>query len=243
MTTTPTPTPDPGSSAAGFATPAGAAPAAHVLFIDNFDSFTFNLVDELARRGAQVHTWRNDVDATDALAVARELPSPRLIVLSPGPGAPGDAGCCVELVRLVARDASIPLLGICLGHQAIVEALGGTVGPAGEIVHGKTSRVQHDGQGLFTRLPNPMTVGRYHSLAAQTLPDSLDVVARFGELTMAVRHRTAPIAGLQFHPESILTPQGGLLLENALRWAADIDGPGEVAHPVLPEHHDERTET
>jgi anthranilate synthase/aminodeoxychorismate synthase-like glutamine amidotransferase len=190
-----------------------------VLFVDNFDSFSFNLVDELRRRGAEVAVWRNDVPAARLLELAEALPAPRLIVLSPGPGHPKDAGSCVELIRL-AR-GKVPVLGVCLGHQALVEALGGTVGGAGEIFHGKTGRVTHDGEGLFRGLPDPLTVGRYHSLVATEVPDGLTVRARCGDLVMAVEGKEEKLAGLQFHPESILTPQGGRLLENALAWAKE----------------------
>jgi anthranilate synthase component 2 len=188
-----------------------------VLLIDNFDSFTFNLKDELAKRGCHVAVWRNDLPAPRALELALELPAPRLIVLSPGPGHPREAGCCVELIRLAK--GTVPLLGICLGHQALVHALGGTVGGAGEIVHGKASVIDHDGTGLFEGLPSRFLVGRYHSLVATEVPEALRVTARYGELVMAVEGVDAKLAGVQFHPESLLTPWGGRLLENALAWA------------------------
>ncbi len=192
----------------------------NVLFIDNFDSFTFNLVDELEKRGAAVEVWRNDVPAPRALAMAAALPAPRLIVLSPGPGAPAAAGSCVALCRLVAASPTpLPLFGVCLGHQALVEAFGGEVGFAGEVVHGKATQLEHDDSPPFTGLPNPMTVGRYHSLVGRRIPDTLEVTARAGELVMAVRHKRAPLLGVQFHPESILTPAGGKLMEGVLAWA------------------------
>jgi anthranilate synthase component 2 len=191
----------------------------NVLFIDNFDSFTFNLVDELRRRGARVEVWRNDLAEEEALRRALALEEPRLIVLSPGPGTPAAAGCCVGLVRRAA--GRVPLFGVCLGHQAIVEAFGGTVGPAGEVVHGKASRIRHDGVGLCAGLPLTFRAGRYHSLAALQVPDELQVTARSGEVVMAVEHRRHRIAGVQFHPESILTPLGGRLLERVLAWAAE----------------------
>jgi anthranilate synthase component II len=193
--------------------------ALRIVFIDNFDSFTWNLVDEFARRGAGVEVWRNTVPAAEALARAAEHPA-GLLVLSPGPGAPREAGCCLELVRLAAA-RRVPLLGVCLGHQAMVEALGGTVGPAGEVVHGKTSRVRHDGGPLFDGVPTPFPVGRYHSLAATSLPACLTEIARTDRVMMAVAHRTAPQFGVQFHPESILTPEGGRIIDNVMRWAAD----------------------
>ena len=190
-----------------------------VVFVDNFDSFTWNLVDEFARRGSAVEVWRNTAPAALLLARAKEE-RPGLLVLSPGPGSPGAAGCCIELARCAA-DARVPLFGVCLGHQAMVEAFGGTVGPAGEVVHGKTSRIAHQGGPLFEGVPSPFPVGRYHSLAATRLPECLVPIAGTDRLVMAVAHRTAPQLGVQFHPESILTPEGGRIIENVLRWAAD----------------------
>lgn len=196
----------------------------NILFIDNFDSFTFNLVDEFSKRGCTLEVWRNDLDAEDALSKARALPAPRLIVLSPGPGTPAEAGCCIPLITL-AQQHAIPLFGICLGHQALVEAMGGVVGGAGEIVHGKSSRIRHDGSSFFAGLENPMTVGRYHSLVATQMPASLVVRAQLHGMVMAAEHTEAKLAGVQFHPESILTPSGGRLLENVLTWAADAHPP------------------
>ena len=135
-----------------------------------------------------------------------------MILLSPGPGTPADAGCCIDLIRLALGE--VPIFGVCLGHQAIVEALGGTVGPAGEIVHGKSALVQHTGRGLFLGLSNPMRVARYHSLTALEVPPSLEVTATLGDLVMAVEQQELKIAGVQFHPESLLTPEGGKLFEN-----------------------------
>jgi len=191
----------------------------HVVLIDNFDSFSFNLVDDFARRGCTVDVWRNTIGAEDALALATNTDAPSLIVLSPGPGDPDAAGCCVELARLAA--GIVPLLGVCLGHQAIVRAFGGTIERAPSIVHGKTAAVRHDGRGLFRDLPSPMTVGRYHSLVAGSLGDALEPSATLGDLVMAVRHREAPVLGVQFHPESILTRDGGQIIDAALRIARD----------------------
>ncbi len=188
-----------------------------LVFVDNFDSFTWNLVDEFARRDAAVEVWRNTTPAELVLGRASQ-DGPTLLVLSPGPGAPGDAGCCIELVRL-AGNARVPVFGVCLGHQAMVEAWGGEVGPAGEVVHGKTSRVRHQGDPLFDGVPSPFPVGRYHSLAANRLPDCLVPIAGVGPLVMAIAHRTAPQRGVQFHPESILTPEGGRIIDNVLQWA------------------------
>jgi anthranilate synthase/aminodeoxychorismate synthase-like glutamine amidotransferase len=190
-----------------------------VLLIDNFDSFSFNLVDELDKRGACVDVWRNDIDAGKALALVEAMPAPRLVVISPGPGAPADAGCSLELVR--AACGRVPVFGVCLGHQAIVEAFGGEVGYAGQVVHGKAARITHDGEGLLASLPSPFYAARYHSLAASRMPDVLRVTATVGDVVMAVEHRSEPVAGVQFHPESILTPFGGALLAAVMRWASD----------------------
>ncbi|HEY9384226.1 MAG TPA: aminodeoxychorismate/anthranilate synthase component II [Gemmatimonadales bacterium] len=195
------------------------AESLRLVFVDNFDSFTWNLVDEFARRGCEVEVWRNTVSAASVLDRARAR-SPSLLVLSPGPGTPSGAGCCIELVR-EAAEARIPLFGVCLGHQAMVEALGGMVGPAGEVVHGKTSRVRHEGGPLFEGVPSPFPVGRYHSLAATTLPDCLAPIAGTERVVMAVAHRSAPQFGVQFHPESILTPDGGRIIENVMAWATN----------------------
>ncbi|HEU4827951.1 MAG TPA: aminodeoxychorismate/anthranilate synthase component II [Gemmatimonadales bacterium] len=188
----------------------------YVLFVDNHDSFTFNLVDQLAKAGAATDVVRNDAgsDAILARAVANAC---RLIVISPGPGTPGDAGCCLELIH--AASDRIPIFGVCLGHQAIVEAFGGEVGPAPSIVHGKASRIRHAGHPLFAGLPESLQVGRYHSLAARRIPDQLEVIARDDEVAMAVAHRTLPVYGVQFHPESILTPSGPRLLGNLFELA------------------------
>lgn len=189
----------------------------NVLFIDNFDSFVFNLVDEFSKRGCRVDVWRNDIGVDRALDLALSLPAPRLVVLSPGPGTPVQSGLCMDLVRRAPAD--LPVFGVCLGHQAIVEALGGTVLPANEIVHGKTSLITHDNKSLFEGLPCPMTVGRYHSLAAAKVPADLKVTAHLGSLVMAVEHVSKKIAGVQFHPESVLTPEGGLFIDNVIKWA------------------------
>ena len=191
----------------------------HVLLIDNYDSFTFNLVDELRRRGASVEVWRNDIEADDAMERILSAQGARLIVLSPGPGRPEDAGCCEKLVRRAV--GVVPLFGVCLGLQAMVQALGGTVVPAGEVVHGKAVPVTHSGQGIFQGLPSPMTVGRYHSLVAGEVPSELTVTARYGDFVMALEHEAAPMAGVQFHPESILTRQGGDLMDRVMAWAGE----------------------
>ncbi len=183
-----------------------------VLMIDNHDSFTFNIVEALERLGAKVRTVRNEIDPRDALDQALESRS--LILLSPGPGRPEDAGCCHDLIRLAKGQA--PLLGICLGHQAIVLEAGGEVVRANEPVHGKASLLEHDGEGPFVQLPNPLRVGRYHSLCTPSLPARFRVHAKIGDMAMAISDSEARQVGLQFHPESLLTPVGQKILANVL---------------------------
>jgi len=182
-----------------------------ILLIDNYDSFTYNLAHLFQELGAEVTVLRNDaIDADEAERLA-----PSHLVISPGPGRPQDSGATIEIVKRLGP--RIPTLGVCLGHQAIVEAFGGEVGSARRLVHGKASSVSHDGRGLFEGLPDPLEAGRYHSLAATAVPDSLEVCATTedGEV-MAVRHRELPIVGIQFHPESVLTPAGPALGKNFL---------------------------
>ena len=181
-----------------------------VLLIDNYDSFTFNLVDELRRRGAAVEVWRNDLAADEAMERILSGGTPRLLVLSPGPGRPGRRRV-LRATRSTGRGRRAGVR-VCLGLQVMVQALGGTVVPAGEVVHGKAVPITHEGTGLFTGLPSPMTVGRYHSLVAGDVPSELRVTARYGDFVMALEHEAAPLAGVQFHPESILTRQGGELM-------------------------------
>jgi len=179
--------------------------------LDNYDSFTYNLVHLFEELGAEVVTVRNDAITVDE---ARAAGFDRLVV-SPGPGRPENAGVSIELIR--ALGPTTPTLGVCLGHQAIVEAFGGEIGAARELVHGKASTIRHDGRGIFSGLPDDFPAGRYHSLAATRIPDSLEVAATCeeGEI-MAVRHRELPVHGVQFHPESILTPVGPELARNFL---------------------------
>jgi anthranilate synthase/aminodeoxychorismate synthase-like glutamine amidotransferase len=183
-----------------------------VLLIDNYDSFTWNLVHLLEERGAEVLVFRNDALSVEG---AEELEPDRLVI-SPGPGRPADAGVSVEMVRRLGP--RVPTLGVCLGHQAIVEAFGGRVGQAQALLHGKASVIEHDGAGVYAGLPAELEVGRYHSLAALDVPDELAVTAHTedGEV-MGVRHREHRIEGVQFHPESVLTPEGGALADNFLR--------------------------
>jgi para-aminobenzoate synthetase component II len=182
-----------------------------ILLVDNYDSFTYNLAHLFGELGAEVVVRRND--AIDADGAARLAPSH--LVISPGPGRPSDAGATPEIVRRLA--GSIPTLGVCLGHQAIVETFGGEVGRARDLVHGKACTVRHDGRGLFAGLPAALEAGRYHSLAATAIPSALEVsaTAEDGEV-MAVRHRELPVDGVQFHPESVLTPLGCEIARNFL---------------------------
>lgn len=207
----------------------------HILFIDNFDSFSFNLVSEFEKMGAQVQVWRNDIPVEKALTLALNLPTPGLVVLSPGPSSPAEAGCTVELIRRLA--GRVPIFGVCLGHQAIVEALGGKVDSVGEIVHGKAAQVTHVNEGIFANFPSPFWAARYHSLAASRVPAELRVTAQCKKIVMAVQHTTLPLLGVQFHPESILTPQGGELLRRVLDWAANAhislsQSQSKLSHPA-----------
>jgi anthranilate synthase component II len=185
-----------------------------ILLIDNYDSFTYNLAHLFGELGAEVIVRRNDeIDADEA----ERLASSHLVV-SPGPGRPASAGATVEIVRRLG--ATVPTLGVCLGHQAIVEAFGGEVGQAQRLVHGKASAIDHDGRGLFEGLPAGFEAGRYHSLAATAVPDCLEVSATCAEgEVMAVRHRELRVDGVQFHPESVLTPDGPALARNFLEGA------------------------
>jgi len=186
-----------------------------ILFIDNFDSFTFNLVEAFERLGCDIAVLRNTIGAEEALA--RALRDDALIVLSPGPGKPRDAGCCLELIALAKGKA--PLLGICLGHQAIVEEAGGKVGRAPEPVHGKSSLLDHDGEGPMRGLDTPLSIGRYHSLCTRDLPARFRVHAAIDGMAMAISDPVAKQTGLQFHPESILTLRGDAILRNVLEAA------------------------
>jgi anthranilate synthase/aminodeoxychorismate synthase-like glutamine amidotransferase len=183
-----------------------------ILVVDNYDSFTYNLVHLFAELGEEILVRRNDaIDAAEATRLA-----PTHLVISPGPGRPREAGATIQVIQALA--ARVPVLGVCLGHQALVEAFGGQVGLANELVHGKATLVRHDGKGLFAGLPNPLEAGRYHSLAATVVPDVFEICATSGDgEVMAVRHRELPLDGVQFHPESVLTPQGQALAENFLR--------------------------
>jgi para-aminobenzoate synthetase component 2 len=195
---------------------------ARILVVDNYDSFVYNLVQYLQQLGAQVVVARND-ETTPADAAGYDG-----VLLSPGPGAPEEAGVCLEMVA-AAASAGSPLLGVCLGHQAIAASFGGVVSRAPELLHGKTSMVAHDGRGVFQGLPTPLRATRYHSLALdpQTVPAELEVSAwTDSAVIMGLRHRSLPIEGVQFHPESVLTEHGHRMLAN---WLATCGDSGAVA--------------
>ena len=181
-----------------------------ILLVDNYDSFTYNLAHLFGELGAEVTVIRNDaIDADEAERLA-----PSHLVISPGPGRPEDAGNSIAIVERLAP--TTPTLGVCLGHQAIVQAFGGEVGAAKRLMHGKASPVQHDGKGIFAGLPQDFEAGRYHSLAALSVPDVFEVSATGDDEVMAVRHRELPLDGVQFHPESVLTPLGPEIGRNFL---------------------------
>jgi anthranilate synthase/aminodeoxychorismate synthase-like glutamine amidotransferase len=182
-----------------------------VLVIDNYDSFTYNLVQYLGELGAEIEVVRNDKATVEGL-LARE---PDRLVVSPGPCTPAEAGVSVEAIRAFA-EAGTPVLGVCLGHQSLVEAFGGRT-VQGEPIHGKDAEIEHDGKTIYAGLPSPMVAGRYHSLVADPdLPGELELSATLGDIVMGARHRELPAEGVQFHPESVLTPQGKHLLANFL---------------------------
>jgi anthranilate synthase/aminodeoxychorismate synthase-like glutamine amidotransferase len=186
-----------------------------ILMIDNYDSFTFNIVQYLGQMGEDVRVYRNDKITIDEIKKLK----PRAIFLSPGPCSPREAGITVDVVR--EFHTTVPIMGICLGHQSIGYAFGGEVVRADRIMHGKISPINHDGKTIFAGLPNPFTAGRYHSLLVrpETLPDCLEVSARTveGEI-MGLRHKEYPVEGIQFHPESVLTPQGKRIIRNFLKY-------------------------
>ena len=195
----------------------------NIFLLDNFDSFTYNLVDQFRTLGYPVRIYRNSLPATRIMQEIETCDGDAVLVLSPGPGAPHEAGCLIDLIKL-AR-GRVPILGICLGHQALCEAYGGTVGAAGEIVHGKRSLIEHNGHGAFAGLQSPCRVPRYHSLVATYVPEELQVIAHYQGMPMAIEQRDERVLGFQFHPESIMTSEGARLLTQAL------------AHITRPESH------
>jgi anthranilate synthase/aminodeoxychorismate synthase-like glutamine amidotransferase len=188
-----------------------------LLMIDNYDSFTYNLVQAFAAQGAEVMVYRNDAIT---VGEARAL-EPTHLVISPGPGRPEDAGVSLDMIAAFSEE--VPILGVCLGHQSLVQHFGGAIVRAERLMHGKTSMAEHDGRTIYEGLSQPFEVGRYHSLCAQeeTLPDVLELTAKTdrGEI-MGVRHKTLPLEGVQFHPESVLTPEGDRLMANFMRTTA-----------------------
>ena len=184
-----------------------------VLFIDNFDSFTYNLVDDFCKRNCEAKVYRADTELEELKAIADEF-RPDLLVISPGPGTPDTAGVSLSAVGYF-KD-KLPILGVCLGHQVIVQYFGGKIGHAPEPMHGKPSRVTHNQRGIFAGVENPLQAGRYHSLCVLEVPDCLEKTAEFEGIVMGIEHKELPIFGVQFHPESILTPAGGRIIENIL---------------------------
>lgn len=205
---------------------------ANILFLDNIDSFTYNLVDQLRSHGHQVVIYRNTLAAEVIIEKLSQLTHP-ILFLSPGPGTPSQAGCMPELLQRLK--GKLPIIGVCLGHQAIIEAYGGNIAPVGDILHGKASLIEHDNQYMFANLPNPLPVARYHSLKGENIPSELTINASFKQIVMAVRHDNDRVCGFQFHPESILTLNGAKLLEQTIAWALSqpLTKPIETA-PVEP---------
>ncbi|BBU84192.1 anthranilate phosphoribosyltransferase [Escherichia coli] len=208
---------------------------ADILLLDNIDSFTYNLADQLRSNGHNVVIYRNHIPAQTLIERLATMSNP-VLMLSPGPGVPSEAGCMPEL--LTRLRGKLPIIGICLGHQAIVEAYGGYVGQAGEILHGKASSlpvhgIEHDGQAMFAGLTNPLPVARYHSLVGSNIPAGLTINAHFNGMVMAVRHDADRVCGFQFHPESILTTQGARLLEQTLAWAQQKLEQTNTLQPIL----------
>ena len=193
-----------------------------ILFIDNFDSFTYNLVDDFCKRNCQAKVYRSDTALTELKAAADEF-APDLLVISPGPGTPDTAG--ISLAAVDYFKDKLPIFGVCLGHQVIVQYFGGKIGHAPEPVHGKPSRVTHNEKDIFAGVENPLQAGRYHSLCAIKMPDCLEKTAEFEGIVMGVQHKEFPIFGVQFHPESILTPAGGKIIENVLSIAEKRKNP------------------
>lgn len=188
---------------------------AHIILIDNFDSFTYNLVDAFRVLGHRVTIYRNNLCPIQIRQAILSIVNP-VLVLSPGPGAPSQAGCMLELI--LSLKGKVPMIGICLGQQAINQAYGGKISHAGHIMHGKASLMEHYNHPIFNGLENPLTIARYHSLVASYVPDSLNIIARADNLVMAIANESDNVVGYQFHPESILTTKGAHLLKNTLSW-------------------------
>ena len=185
-----------------------------IIMIDNFDSFTHNLADEFEKRNCRVYVYRNNIGMKNFDRITEKI-KPKLIVISPGPSAPKDAGISINVIKKYA--GKIPIFGVCLGHQCIVEAFGGIVDRCKEVLHGKPSKVTHDKKTIYKNIEAPLQVGRYHSLAGIKIPKEIEVSAKSDTgVVMGIRHKKCFVEGVQFHPESILTPSGGLIIENLL---------------------------
>ncbi|MBN2280860.1 MAG: aminodeoxychorismate/anthranilate synthase component II [Candidatus Marinimicrobia bacterium] len=191
----------------------------NILMIDNFDSFTYNLVDEIEKIGCDVSIYRNNISMKEIEKVITETDF-KLIVISPGPSNPSNAGICKAVIRKYHRD--IAVFGVCLGFQCIVEEFGGKVSRCYEVLHGKSSIITHNNQNIFKGLPNPIHVGRYHSLYAESIPKGFIVAANHRDIPMAIYHEKYNISGVQFHPESILTASGNSLINNLIRRIKDV---------------------
>lgn len=189
---------------------------ANVLLLDNIDSFTYNLVDQLRISHHKVVIYRNYISSKIIINALLKMDNP-VLILSPGPGTPDNAGCMLKLLNVLK--GKIPIIGICLGHQAIIEAYGGEIGYAKKILHGKVSMVNHDNKEMFLNMNNPFPVARYHSLVCKTVPNKFTINAVFNKTIMGIRNNFERICGFQFHPESILTPQGTKLLNQTLNWS------------------------
>ena len=190
-----------------------------LFLLDNIDSFSYNLVDEFRKLGFSLTVFRNTVPAPNIIEQMRACGETPLLILSPGPGTPSEAGCMPDLIRLAKKQ--FPILGICLGHQAIVESYGGKILRAPEVLHGKASLISHTGDRMFEGMPNPLPVARYHSLMACEMPEELNLLAWYNDIPMAVYHEADRVLGYQFHPESILTTRGGALLKQSIRYLID----------------------
>ncbi|WP_428994356.1 glutamine amidotransferase-related protein [Buchnera aphidicola] len=191
---------------------------ANILLLDNIDSFTYNLVEQLRKQHNNVLIYRNTVAISIILNSIKTMINP-LLMLSPGPSTPANAGCMLNLIQEIK--GKVPIIGICLGHQAIVEAYGGIIGYAGEIFHGKASLINHDGLEMFEDLPQPLPVARYHSLVCNKIPKNFIINSYFDNMIMSVRNNLDYVCGFQFHPESILTTSGALLLEKIINWGME----------------------
>ena len=194
----------------------GASQPIKIYFLDNFDSFSYNLVDELTMLGGELVVYRNNISADTIFNKMRQEQGQVLLVLSPGPGTPSDAGCLMDLIALCK--GHFPILGICLGQQALTQSYGGVIGHAGETVHGKSSIIDLSTHPVFKNMGDTMPVARYHSLMATQVPDSIEVIAQYQDIPMAIYHHDDGALGYQFHPESILTPNGAMLLQQSVAY-------------------------